>query len=141
MLRIGFVMFPGYSVMNFSALAVFEVANITAAKPVYDLRLLSEAGGPIRMSVGMMVDTEAFNRVQLDTLIVGGGNTVQTPAPGVVEYIRQSPGRFRRVAAICTGAFVLAEAGVLDGRRATTHWRQSRALQARFPKIRVEEDR
>jgi transcriptional regulator GlxA family with amidase domain len=141
MLRIGFLMSPGYSVMSFSALAVFEAANIMAAKPVYDLRLLSEAGGPIRTSVGMMVDTEAFNRVQLDTLIVGGGNDVQTPAPGLVEYIRQSLGQFRRVAAICIGAFLLAEAGVLDGRRATTHWRQSRELQARFPKIRADEDR
>ena len=65
MLRIGFVMFPGCSVLNLSAIAVFEVANIMVPKPVYDLRLLSEAGGPIRTSAGMMVGTEAFNGVQL----------------------------------------------------------------------------
>jgi transcriptional regulator GlxA family with amidase domain len=141
MLRIGFAIFPGYSVMNFSALAVFEVANTMAVKPVYDLQLLSEAGGPIRTSAGMIVGTEAFMGVQLDTLIVGGGNDGRAPVPGLVEHVRQSLRQFRRVAAICTGAFVLAEAGVLDGRRATTHWRLSRELQARFPKIRVEEDR
>ena len=141
MLRIGFVMFPGCSVMSFSAIGVFEVANLMAPKPVYDLRLLSEAGGLIRTSVGMMVDTEAFNGVQLDTLIIGGSTVVPAPTPGLVEYIRHGVGQFRRVAAICTGAFVLAEAGALDGRPATTHWRHSRELQARFPKIKVDDDR
>ena len=141
MLRVGFVMFPGCSVLNLSAIAVFEVANIMVPKPVYDLRLLSEAGGPIRTSAGMMVGTEAFNGVQLDTLIVGGATVVPAPTPGLVEYIRHGVGQFRRVAAICTGAFVLAEAGALDGRPATTHWRHSRELQARFPKIKVDDDR
>jgi transcriptional regulator GlxA family with amidase domain len=101
MLRIGFVMFPGCSVLNLSAIAVFEVANIMVPKPVYDLRLLSEAGGPIRTSAGMMVGTEAFNGVQLDTLIIGGSTVVPALTPGLVDYIRHGVGQFRRVA-ICT---------------------------------------
>jgi transcriptional regulator GlxA family with amidase domain len=59
----------------------------------------------------------------------------------VIEFLRQAPGRSRRVAATCVGAFILAEAGLLDGRRATTHWNRARELRARFPKVKVEEDR
>jgi transcriptional regulator GlxA family with amidase domain len=58
-----------------------------------------------------------------------------------LAFVRKAMGASRRIAAPCTGAFVLAEAGILDGRRATTHWFFARDLQARFPKVRVEEDR
>jgi transcriptional regulator GlxA family with amidase domain len=61
--------------------------------------------------------------------------------PGVIQFLRQGLGRSRRVAATCTGAFILAEAGLLDGRRATTHWNRAGELQARFPNVKVEEDR
>jgi transcriptional regulator GlxA family with amidase domain len=61
--------------------------------------------------------------------------------PGAIKFLQQALGRCRRVAAICTGAFNLAEAGLLDGRRATTHWYHARDLQARFPNVKVEEDR
>ena len=61
--------------------------------------------------------------------------------PGLIEFVRQALGRYRRVAATCIGAFILAEAGLLDGRRATTHWNHARDLQARFPKVKVEADR
>jgi transcriptional regulator GlxA family with amidase domain len=61
--------------------------------------------------------------------------------PGVIKFLRQALGRSRRVAATCVGAFVLAEAGLLDGRRVTTHWNRARELQARFPKVKVEDDR
>jgi transcriptional regulator GlxA family with amidase domain len=108
-------------------------------EPVYEVRLLSETGGSIRASIGMSVATEPFDDTDFDTLIVGGGT--EPPTPGLIEFMWQALGRYRRVAAICTGAFILAEAGLLDGRRATTHWRQARDLQARFPKVKVEEDR
>jgi transcriptional regulator GlxA family with amidase domain len=61
--------------------------------------------------------------------------------PGVIKFLRQALQRSRRIASTCTGAFVLAEAGLLDGRRATTHWHRARELQIRFPKLKVEEDR
>jgi transcriptional regulator GlxA family with amidase domain len=141
MQRIGFIVFPGYQVMSFAVISVFEFANMHAGERVYDVRLLSESGGSVLTSVGIRVETAPFDDDDLDTLIVGGGIVIEPSTPGLLAFVRQGLGRYRRVAATCTGAFVLAEAGLLDGRRATTHWYHARALQARFPKVRMEEDR
>jgi len=139
MQRIGFVLSPGFQVMSFAALSVFEFANKEMGEPIYDVRLLSETGGSVRSSIGVSVATEPFDATIFDTLIVGRGTEPATP--GLLEFVRRAPERCRRVAATCSGAFILAEAGLLDGRRATTHWNRARDLQARFPKVKVEEDR
>jgi transcriptional regulator GlxA family with amidase domain len=139
--RIGFIVFPGYQVMSFAVISVFEFANFEAGTPRYDVRLLSETGGSIRTSIGMHVGTEPFDDAELDTLIVGGASEIEPSTPGLIAFLRQAPARYRRVAATCTGAFVLAEAGLLDGRRATTHWFHARALQTRYPAMKMEEDR
>lgn len=141
MQRIGFVAFPGYQVMSFAAVSVFEFTNLHLGKQVYDVRLLSENGGSVRTSIGITVNTDPLEDGEFDTLIVSGGAVFQPSTPGLIEFIRRAPKRYRRIAATCTGAFVLAEAGLLDGRRATTHWHFARALQAQFPKVRVDEDR
>jgi transcriptional regulator GlxA family with amidase domain len=141
MQRIGFIVLPGFQVMSLAALSVFEFANREMDKPVYDVRLLSETGGPVRSSIGFSVATEPFRNTNLDTLIVGGSNVIGSLTPSVIKFLRQALRRYRRVASTCIGAFILAEAGVLDGRRATTHWNRARELQARFPKVKVEEDR
>jgi transcriptional regulator GlxA family with amidase domain len=141
MQRIGFVALPGFQVMSLGALSVFELANKEMGEPVYDVRLLSETGGSIRSSIGVSVATEPFDDTNFDTLIVGGSAVIGSVTPGVIKFLRQALGRYRRVAAICMGAFILAEAGLLDGRRATTHWNAARDLRARFPKVKVEEDR
>jgi transcriptional regulator GlxA family with amidase domain len=141
MLRVGFIVFPGFQVMGLAGISAFEFANRQVGEPVYDVHLLSETGASIRTSIGMSVTTEAFDDADFDTLIVGGGTEIEPSTPGLIRFVREALGRYRRVAATCTGAFVLAEAGVLDGRRATTHWYHARALQVRFPKVKVDEDR
>lgn len=141
MQRIGFIVFPRFQVMSFSAVSAFEFANITAGETLYDLRFLSEEGGPVRSSAGMNVETEPFGIPAFDTVIVGGGTEVEAGSPALHEFLREAQTACRRVASICTAAFILAEAGLLDGRRATTHWAYARDLQKRFPKVKTEEDR
>jgi transcriptional regulator GlxA family with amidase domain len=141
MQRIGFIVLPGFQMLSIPSLSVFELANWESGGPVYDVHLLSETGGSIRSSIGISVATEPFDDTNFDTLMVGGSAVAGALTPGVIKFLRQALERCRRVASTCTGAFVLAEAGLLDGRRATTHWHRARELQARFPKVKVEEDR
>jgi len=141
MQRIGFIVLPGFQMMSVAVLSAFELANMEIGELVYDVHLLSETGGSIRSSVGISVATERFDDANFDTLLVGGSAVVGSLTPGVIKFLRQALERSRRVASTCVGAFVLAEAGLLDGRRATTHWHRARELQARFPKVKVEEDR
>jgi transcriptional regulator GlxA family with amidase domain len=141
MQRIGFIVLPGFQMMSVASLSVFELANSEMGEPVYDLRLLSETGGSVRSSMGFGVATERLSNANFDTLMVGGSAAAGSLTPGVVRFLRRALTRSRRVASTCTGAFVLAEAGLLDGRRATTHWNRARDLQARFPMVKVEEDR
>ena len=139
--RIAFNVLPGFQMMTLGVISVFEFANREMGEPVYEVRLLSENGGAVQSSMGVSVETRPFDRTNFDTLIVGGSAVVKSLSPGLIKFLRQALKRYRRVASICTGAFVLAEAGVLDGRRATTHWNRARELQARFPRVKVEEDR
>jgi transcriptional regulator GlxA family with amidase domain len=141
MQHIGFIVLPGFQMMSVASLSAFEFANKVMGEPVYDLHLLSETGGTVRSAIGFSVTTEPFYETDFDTLIVGGSAVTGSVTPGVIKFLRQAVGRSRRVASTCSGAFVLAEAGLLDGRRATTHWQRARELQARFPKVKVEEDR
>jgi transcriptional regulator GlxA family with amidase domain len=91
-----------------SALSVFEFANKEMGEPVYDVRLLSETGGSIRSSIGVSVATEPFDDTNFDTLTVGGSAVIGSLTPGVIKFLRQALGRYRRVAATCIGAFILS---------------------------------
>src|ERR1700722_1344518 len=141
MRRIGFVALPGFQVMSMAVMSVFEFANREMAAPVYEVHVLSETGGAIPSSLGVSIATEPFGDRDFGTLIVGGSAVSGAVTPGVVRFLRRALRQFRRVASTCVGAFVLAEAGLLDGRRATTHWNRGRELQSRFPNVKVEMDR
>jgi transcriptional regulator GlxA family with amidase domain len=140
--RIGFVLYPQVSTINLAVSAVFEMANWKAGYPVYEITMVSEPGAPVATSVGSSILTESFNRRSFDTILVAGEhNPAAAVPPGVVRYLRSAGRRGVRIASICTGTFVLAEAGLLDGRRATTHWNHARSLQQRYPKVKLEIDR
>jgi transcriptional regulator GlxA family with amidase domain len=141
MQRIGFIVLPGFQMMSVAALSIFEFANKEMGEPVYDVHLLSETGGLVCSSIGFNIATEPLDSRSFDTVIVGGSAVPGALTPDVIKFLRRALRRSRRVASICVGAFVLAEAGLLDGRRATTHWNRARELQARFPKVKVEDDR
>src|ERR1700675_1008292 len=128
--------------MSFAALSVFEVANSEYGERRYDVHFLSENGGPVRTSAGLVVETKPFDDSHFDTLIIGGSAEQSfSPSEGLLTYLRKAPEISRRVASTCVGAFTLAEAGLLDGKRVTTHWDYAADLQRRYPRVKVQEDR
>jgi len=142
--RIGYLLQDGFQVMALATQSVFEYANLVAGETFYVVENFSVKGGDIRSSLGLNVTTrQATLRSPADTWIVTGvSDPVQAPASAAeMAFLNKISTRARRIAAICTGAFVLAESGLLDGRRATTHWYFSREMQTMFPKIQVEDDR
>jgi transcriptional regulator GlxA family with amidase domain len=142
MLRIAYIVVQNFQVMIFGGLTVFEMANRLTKEPHYEIRLISEGGGPVQSSLGYSVMTDSFDGGGFDTVIIGGViDGVYEPSPALVDFLRRAVKTTRRVASMCTGAFFLAKAGVLDDRRATTHWAHARELQTNYPRINVEEDR
>lgn len=121
----------------------FEIAGRMAQRP-YRLLPISASGGPVRSSSGIALDTvAAAGAGPIDTLIVVGGNGSRDAMsqPANVDFLRRAAGGVRRMCSVCSGAFLLAGAGLLDGRRATTHWRRAELLARLFPAIRVDPDR
>jgi transcriptional regulator GlxA family with amidase domain len=139
--RIGLLVLPGFQVMCFTAFSVFEVANEKIRNAVYDLHVLSEKGGPVPTSFGMNVSTEPIGMRDFDTLMIAVGMEIPSTPPGIVSYLKEASRTTRRLASICLGSFVLGDAGLLQKRRATTHWRFAHEFQRRFPETRVEIDR
>jgi transcriptional regulator GlxA family with amidase domain len=142
--RIGFLLGDGFQIMTLAPQSVFEYANLVAGEPFYAVDNFSPDGGEVRSSLGFAVGTRSLRgAAAVDTWMVAGvNNPLAAPAPErVLAFLRKASQRARRIAGICTGGFVLAEAGLLAQRRATTHWAFGRDMQRLFPDVRVEEDR
>ncbi|WP_159592609.1 GlxA family transcriptional regulator [Chelativorans xinjiangense] len=145
---IAFVLFDQALALNLNGPAeAFSVANhlLGSEGAGYDLLFLSEAGGLVRTSCGLAVETEALGTAPpgtIDTLIVVGGLeawafTRETP---LVRWIRRASKSVRRTCSICNGAFLLAAAGLLEGRRAVTHWCEVERLKTMYPGVQIELD-
>jgi transcriptional regulator GlxA family with amidase domain len=129
-------------------LQVFASANDLMAKAgearPYAIHLVAPGGHSVKASSGVALVADPLSSFEtgVDTLVVAGGENFNAASldPVLVEWVRARTRQARRTASICTGAFLLASAGVLDGRRAVTHWLHCAELARRFPAVHVESD-
>ena len=154
MRTIAILIFPDFQLLDAAGpITVFEAAGRAppgneasfrdGAASAYRLRVVAREAGPVTSSSGVQIVAERWNDDPLDTFVVAGGwGTREASAcPETVAYVRAAAGRARRVASVCSGAFILAASGLLDGRRATTHWARAAEFARAYPQIRVEPDR
>jgi transcriptional regulator GlxA family with amidase domain len=150
---VGIVAFDGIELLDLTGpMDVFGLANVglrssgLRAEPAYRFRVLAKEAGLVNTSCGLRIHADsAFGELydDIDTLLVPGSPEISAVLadPVLREWVKAMAGRVRRLVSICTGAFLLAEIGILDQRRATTHWAFCDRLAADYPAVRVEPDR
>ncbi|MGN6480306.1 GlxA family transcriptional regulator [Luteibacter sp.] len=138
---IAIVVFPGFQLLDAAGpIAVFEMAERFRPES-YAIRVVAPGGGVVRSSSGVSLTAEPLDGGRFDTVIVAGGNLAQVEAgqPGIAALLAGDG--WRRAAGVCSGAFFLAESGLLDGRLATTHWAAAERFRQRYPQVRLDADR
>jgi transcriptional regulator GlxA family with amidase domain len=145
MRRVVILAFPGVQTLDVTGpFEVFAAADRLAGG-AYNIEVVAVSTAPIRTGSGLTIVPDratASVRGPIDTLVVAGGTGVRAAVEDerLVRSVRRSAGRARRVASVCTGAFMLARAGLLDGRRAATHWASAEELARLHPAVRVDPD-
>ncbi|MFC8257527.1 GlxA family transcriptional regulator [Streptomyces sp. NPDC057291] len=136
------VLFDG--VQSLDVTGPMEVFGGAARFPdvTYDLRTASLDGAPVRTSVGLTLvpDSSLADAEPPHTLLVPGGRGTRAPDPGLVDWLRVHAPHAERLVSVCTGALLLAEAGLLDGHRVTTHWVVAEHLARTYPAVEVDPD-
>lgn len=139
--------FPGVQSLDVTGpMDVFAEANrFLPPEQHYRLRIVGTVPGPFACSNGMVLQPHGVFQTESespDLLLVPGGPQLprELPTAELRQWLRDMATRCRRIASVCNGAFLLAHAGLLDGRRATTHWNDVTTLAAKFPKIRIQPD-
>ncbi|MGI4935701.1 MAG: GlxA family transcriptional regulator [Janthinobacterium lividum] len=144
------IVYPGFKAMEaIGPMSVFEYANLHLQRhhqpPGYDVRIVSSRLGAIPSDTLMSLEaTKVLSTLALpDSAIIVGARHIQAAladGAAIVEWVAEVSARIPRMAALCSGAFFLAQAGVLDGKRATTHWSVAERMQAQFPAVQVNAD-
>jgi transcriptional regulator GlxA family with amidase domain len=140
---IGVLIFPDFQILDAAGpISVFDIAG-RYAKSRVPIRVMSAKPGPVRSSSGVEMLAQKFGLPSaITTLIIAGGDGVEAAARNTctLQFVRAVASRGAHVASVCSGTFILAEAGLLDGRRATTHWARTRQFLSTYPKVRLEPD-
>jgi transcriptional regulator GlxA family with amidase domain len=141
---IGVLVFPDFQLMDAAGpISVFETAaRLAGNQPA--IKTLAVTPGPVRSSSGVEILARGLRPSgAISTLIVAGGWGVRraVTCARTLTFVRNVAKRGVRVGSVCSGAFILAEAGLLDGRRATTHWQRTRDFLGAYPKVKLEPDR
>lgn len=142
--RIGYFLTDGFQIIALGTQAVFEFANIVLREQAYQVTNYSIAGGDTLSSQGVSVKTQAVrDGSEADTWMISGivDPTSRSTAPKELQFIKKASKQSRRTVGLCTGTFSLGEAGLLDGKRATTHWAYTDLLQKRHPLAKIQADR
>ncbi|WP_144377601.1 GlxA family transcriptional regulator [Mesorhizobium amorphae] len=142
-----FLAFDGVTDLDLiGPIQVFSTASSateqSGGQPIYTIVVASIAGGMVRTRSGLTIGTQTLAEVDMhtvDTIVVPGGrSSLEDDAePPLVDWLAQNAGRARRICSVCVGAFLLGAAGLLDKRKATTHWRATELLKARYPSTTV----
>jgi transcriptional regulator GlxA family with amidase domain len=138
------LIFPDFQLLDAAGpISVFEIAaRVAGAAP--SIKVLAATPGPVRSSSGAEMLARGFRPSgAISTLIVAGGEGTRSPAicAKTLSFVKGLAKRGVRVASVCSGAYILAEAGLLDGRRATTHWGRTKHFLSAYPKVKLECDR
>jgi transcriptional regulator GlxA family with amidase domain len=140
---VAFLIFEDFQLLDAAGpIAAFEIAA-RIAPDAYKLKVIAREAGEVCSSSGVKMTAQAFGRADgLHTLVVSGGNGTRPAATDTrtLSFVQRCMREARRVTSVCSGSYILAAAGVLDGKPATTHWSRSEDFARRFPKVKLEPD-